>query len=107
MAGGTAVCAVVADQGAVAEEEKVCVGVEQGAAGIASEAVQVPSIAGYQSALVTAEERGLQGAVGARGIAGWTLSERSIVRRWERGGGLPSSKAFPSSRIYVGACLLA
>lgn len=43
-AGGTAVCAVVADQGSVAKEEKVRIGVEQGAAGVASETVQVPSI---------------------------------------------------------------
>lgn len=41
-----AVRAVVADQGAIAEEEQVRVGVEQGAAGVASEAVDVPSVAG-------------------------------------------------------------
>lgn len=40
-----AVRAIVAYQRAVAEEEEVRVGVEEGAAGVASEAVNVPSIA--------------------------------------------------------------
>lgn len=45
-AGIAAVRAVVADQRAVAEEEEVRIGVEQGAAGVAAEAVNVPSVAG-------------------------------------------------------------
>lgn len=40
-----AVCAVVAYQGAVAEEEQVGVRVEEGAARVAAEAVDVPSVA--------------------------------------------------------------
>jgi hypothetical protein len=43
-----AVCTVVADEGAVAEEEQVGVGVEQGAASVTSEAVDVPSVAGCE-----------------------------------------------------------
>lgn len=39
-----AVCAVVADERAVAEQKQVGIGVEQGAAGVAAEAVDVPSI---------------------------------------------------------------
>ena len=41
-----AVCAVVAYQRAVAEQEQVGVRVEQGAARVAAEAVDVPSVAG-------------------------------------------------------------
>lgn len=44
-AGAAAVCAVVADEGAIAEEEEVRIGVEEGPAGVASETVQMPSIA--------------------------------------------------------------
>ena len=44
-AGTAAVCAVVADEGAIAEEEEVRIGVEEGPAGVASETVQMPSIA--------------------------------------------------------------
>jgi len=39
-----AICAVVAYQGAVPEQQEVCVRVEQGAARIAAEAVDVPSV---------------------------------------------------------------
>jgi hypothetical protein len=46
--GIAAICTVVADEGAVAEEEQVGVGVKQGAAGVTSEAVDVPSVAGYE-----------------------------------------------------------
>ena len=45
-AGIAAICTVVADEGAVAEEEQVGVRVKQGAAGVTSEAVNVPSVAG-------------------------------------------------------------
>lgn len=41
----TAVCAVVTYEGAIAEEEEVRIGVEEGAASVAAEAVYVPSIA--------------------------------------------------------------
>jgi hypothetical protein len=40
-----AICAVVAYQGAVAEQEEVRIGIEQGAASVAAEAVNVPSVA--------------------------------------------------------------
>jgi hypothetical protein len=40
-----AVGAVVADERAVAKQEQVCVRVEEGAAGVAAEAVDVPSVA--------------------------------------------------------------
>jgi hypothetical protein len=40
-----AICAVVADQGAIAEEKKVRIGVEQGAASITPKAVDMPSVA--------------------------------------------------------------
>ena len=42
-----AVCTVVAYQGAVAQEEQICIGVEKGAAGVAAEAVDVPSVASW------------------------------------------------------------
>lgn len=42
-----AIGTVVADQGAVAEEEQVGVGVEEGQARVAAEAVNMPSIAGW------------------------------------------------------------
>lgn len=45
-AGTAAVGAIIADERAVAEQEQVCVGVEQHAAGVASEAIDVPSITG-------------------------------------------------------------
>lgn len=45
-AGIAVVRAVVADEGAVAEQEQVGVGVEQGVAGVAAEAVDVPAVAG-------------------------------------------------------------
>jgi len=47
VAGGAAVGAIVADEGAVAEKEKIGVGVEEGAAGVAAEAVNVPSVSGW------------------------------------------------------------
>ena len=40
-----AICAVVAYQGTVTQQQEVCVRVEQGAARIAAEAVDVPSVA--------------------------------------------------------------
>jgi hypothetical protein len=50
--GIAAICTVVADEGAVAEEEQVGVGVKQGAAGVTSEAVDVPSVAGCEGGRV-------------------------------------------------------
>lgn len=44
--GAAAVGAVVANEGAIAEEEEVRIGVEEGAAGVATEAVQMPPISG-------------------------------------------------------------
>ena len=44
-AGVACVGAVIADERSVAEEEEVCVGVEEGAAGVAAEAIEVPSVA--------------------------------------------------------------
>lgn len=69
-----AVCAVVADEGAIAEQQQVGVRVEQGAAGVAAEAVDVPSV---PSCLVS-----VCSVAGARGS-------------------VPSSNALPSSRICV------
>lgn len=46
-AGAAAVGAVVADEGAIAEEEKVGIGVEKGVACIAAETIQMPSVAGW------------------------------------------------------------
>jgi hypothetical protein len=42
-----AVCAVVANERAIAEEKEVGIRVQQGAAGVASEAIEVPSVASY------------------------------------------------------------
>lgn len=47
-AGTAAVGAVVADEGPVAEEEEVGIGVEEDAAGVAAKAVEVPSVTGYR-----------------------------------------------------------
>ena len=46
--GIAAVCAVVANEGSVAEQEQVGVGVEQSAACVTAEAVDVPSVAGCE-----------------------------------------------------------
>lgn len=45
--------AIVANERAVAQEEQVGVGIEEGVAGIAAEAVNVPSIAGYNARSVS------------------------------------------------------
>lgn len=44
IAGTAAVGTIVANEGAIAEEKEVRIRVEQSAAGIASEAIQMPSI---------------------------------------------------------------
>jgi hypothetical protein len=41
-----AVCTIVADQRTVAEQEEVRIGIEEGTASVASEAINVPSIPG-------------------------------------------------------------
>lgn len=53
-----AVGAIVADEGAIAEEKEVGVGVEQGAAGIAPKAVNVPTIARCRAVSPAAERGG-------------------------------------------------
>lgn len=50
-AGGAAVCAVVADQRAIAQEKKVGVGIEKGGAAVATKTVEMPSIASYYRSL--------------------------------------------------------
>lgn len=82
-----AVGAVVADERAVAEEQEVRVRVEEGAARVAAEAVNVPSVPGWaMSACYSMKCGGRQ----ARGT--WRCLGRSCI---------PSSKAFPSSRIWT------
>lgn len=44
-----AVCAVVAYEGSIAKEEKVRVGVEESAAGVAAEAIDMPSVSSCTS----------------------------------------------------------
>jgi len=51
-AGATAVGAVVADERPIAEKEQVRVRVQQCVAGVAPEAVKMPSITGWRSRLV-------------------------------------------------------
>ena len=81
-----AVCAVIAYQGPIAEEQEVGVGIEECTAGVAAEAVNVPSVPSYEH--VSAIRRAMRcGLGGARG------------RRYGIEGCIPSSKAFPSSRI--------
>lgn len=72
-----AVGTVVADQGAVAEEEQVGVRIEEGLARVAAKTVNVPS------------------------IAGWKMVSISITHRDHDGENVPSSNAFPSSKIYT------
>ena len=43
-----AVCAIVADEGAIAEQQKVRIGIKEGAAGVAPEAVNVPEREGVE-----------------------------------------------------------
>ena len=73
-----AVCAVVTNEGAIAEQEEICIGVEQCPARIAAEAVNVPPV----SSCVR--------------VSWWFDCLLFDVQS------SPSSNAFPSSRIYVG-----
>lgn len=52
-----AIGAVVADERPVAEKEKVCIGVEECAAGVTPETVYVPSIARCEMFSITASQR--------------------------------------------------
>lgn len=70
--------AIVADEGAIAEKKEVCVGIEEGTTSVASETVNVPSIASCVFVSITASQGDGHGG----------------------GSSIPSSKAFPSSRIY-------
>ena len=71
-----AVGAVIADEGAIAEQQQVGVRVEQGAAGIAAEAVDVPAVSSCRGQYV-----------------------RAVGGRQSSRGDVPSSKALPSSSI--------
>lgn len=84
-----AIRAVVADERSVSEQQQVGVRVQQGAAGVAAEAVDVPSVARCALSVYKAECSGAAEGK-ARGPVGG-------------GAGVPSSKAFPSSRIW-GCC---
>jgi len=55
IASAAAVGAVVTDEGAVAKEKQICVGIKQGIAGIASEAVEMPSVASELESLALFE----------------------------------------------------
>lgn len=46
-AGATTVGTIVADEGAITKEEEVRIGVEEGTAGVTSEAIEMPSITGW------------------------------------------------------------
>jgi hypothetical protein len=79
-----AIRAIVADQRPVSEEQQVGVRVEERAAGVATEAVNMPSVASYALSVYAVQE-----VVCASG---------RHEGQW--GESVPSSKAFPSSRIY-------
>lgn len=83
-----AIGAIVADQGAVSEEQQVGVRVEERAASVATEAVNMPSVARCAlSVCYTGPEAAVRGNRGRLG------------GRWGQAG-VPSSKALPSSRIW-------
>jgi hypothetical protein len=79
-----AICAVVADERAIAEQEQVRIRVEERATGVAAEAVNVPSVARCAVLAVSATSSAVSAARGTPCLA---------VER------IPSSKALPSSRI--------
>lgn len=81
--GAATVGAVVANEGAVAEEQQVGVGVEEGAAGVASEAVYMPSVASCEGVSID----------GAHVVLLWSREGTS-----GQGRSVPNSKALPSSR---------
>lgn len=83
-----AVCTVVADQRAVAEEEQIRIRVEECAAGVAAEAVNVPSVASWTKSVSSLIN---EGAAAGR--------HAGVMSQW--GSSIPSSKALPSSRICL------
>jgi hypothetical protein len=99
----TAVCTVIAYEGSIAEQKEVRIGVEQGAAGIASKAIQVPSIARYK--FVSSIELGYW-HIHDSSVRRSTATELEVEDSWHCHGAntkitnhIPSSNAFPSSRI--------
>ena len=109
VAGAAAICAVVADKGAVAEEEEVGVGIEKSAASITAEAVEMPSVASYGERKVSeiVYKRYVETAAAGslpwqaahpdwEGKTAWRASEARLGSKSQH---VPSSKAFPSSKI--------
>lgn len=82
VAGATAVGAVVANEGAVTEQEQIRIGIKKRATRVATEAIQMPSIARYHPVSKCVRSRMVCMTAG-------TIGTHS-----------PSSKAFPSSKIY-------
>jgi len=77
-AGVAAVRAVVTDERAVAEEEQVSVGVEEGAARVAAEAVNVPSVAGCTAVPVSSRPHQYLG--GRKGGSRTELESLSLLQ---------------------------
>lgn len=76
-----AVCAIVADEGAIAEEEEVRIGVEEGAASIATKAIQMPSVAGWKRKEMT--------------VSALSNTEREDSKASQAGGSQMSAFLFP------------
>ena len=57
----TRICAVVAYQGSIAEEEEVRIGIEERIACIASEAIYVPTVASYSPSISLRSHRSVIG----------------------------------------------
>lgn len=85
-AGTAAIGAAVAYQRAITKKQKVGVGVEQGATGVASEAVYVPTVAGYGASQKQVHQMMFMVFTGGMGAD----EEKSV---------LPNSNALPSSNI--------
>jgi hypothetical protein len=68
--------AIVAYEGSVAQEQEVCIGIEESAARVATKAVDMPSVTGCGK---------------DQSAGGYHVMEGNCI---------PSSKAFPSSRIF-------
>jgi hypothetical protein len=73
-----AVCAVVAYQRAVAEQQQVRIRVEEGAARVAAEAVDMPSVSGWAMLAYDMLGRWSGGSGGGRKARGWRWSRRGI-----------------------------
>jgi hypothetical protein len=92
-----AICTVVAYQRAVAEQQQVRIRIEEGAARVAAEAVDMPSVSGWAMLAYDMLTRWSGASGGARKAQGWSGQARVS---WCLGGEcIPSSKALPSSRI--------